>query len=103
MPTLEELRRWARGEAVEGLPAVKPRKEVERPKVDASALRSTKYKLNPDATDALLQFGAFRGQTISSLVTSARGRKYINWILEQDFDDTLKSVCRYHLELMKRA
>ena len=103
MPTLEELRRWAQGENVDGLPDMKPRKEVERPKVDSTAAPNGRYRLNRDATDALLQFGAFRGQTVSSLVQSARGRKYLNWILEKDFDDTLKSVCRYHLELNKHG
>lgn len=103
MPTLEELRRWAQGEAVEGLPSVTPRKEIERPRIDPSAVSSRKYKLNKEATDALLQFGTFRGQTISALVKTARGRKYLDWILDQDFDDALKSVCRYHLELNKRG
>lgn len=104
MPTLDELRRWARGEAVEGLPKLVTRKEVDRPKIDAEAARkSAKYKLNPDGTDALLLFGSFRGQAISTLVMSARGRKYLDWILERDFDDTLKAVCRYHLELYKRG
>lgn len=101
MPTLEELRRWARGETIEGLPKA-PRKEVERPKVDPST-RSRKYKINPEGTDALLQFGLFRGQAISALVEHPRGRKYIGWILDSDFDEALKAVCRYHLELKKRG
>lgn len=101
MATLDELRRWARGEAVEGLPKAL-RKEVERPKVDPS-VRSYKYKLNPEGTDALLQFGLFRGQAISALVEHARGRKYLGWIIDSDFDESLKAVCRYHLELKKHG
>lgn len=103
MPTLDELRRWARGEEVEGLPPIAPCKEVERPVIDPTARTSRKYKLNPDCTDALLQFGFFRGQAISAIVASARGRKYLNWILDRDFDDALKAVCRYQLELNKRG
>jgi hypothetical protein len=103
MPTLDELRRWARGETVEGLPPIAPRKEVERPKLDPTGRLSRKYKLNADATDALLQFGAFRGQALSVLVATARGRKYLAWILDRDFDDDLKSVCRYQMELHKRV
>lgn len=103
MPTLEELRQWARGEAVEGLPPISPRKGVERPKLAATGRPSHKYKLNPDGTDALLLFGAFRGQALSVLVATARGRKYLNWILDRDFDEDLKAVCRYQLELHKRV
>lgn len=103
MPTLDELRRWARGESVEGLPAIAVRKPVERPAVDPTRRTSRKYKLNDDNTDALLQFGLYRGQTVSSLVATARGRKYLSWILDRDFDDALKAVCRYHMELHKRG
>ncbi len=103
MPTLDELRRWARGEPIEGLPNIMPRKEVERPRLASVGRVSGKYKINPDGTDALLQFGSFRGQVLSSLVTSARGRKYLRWILDQDFDENLKAVCRYQMELAKRV
>jgi hypothetical protein len=108
MPTLEELRRWARGERIEGLPQIAPRKEVdvERPKLGAeSSVRrlSGKYKLNAEGTDALLQFGSFTGHAVSALVTTARGRKYLAWIVSKDFDEDLKAVCRYHMELHKRV
>jgi len=102
MPTLDELRRWARGEPVEGLPPVSLIKEVERPRL--VPMRSTgKYRINADGTDALLQFGRFRGHTLSKLVMTARGRKYLHWILDKDFDENLKEVCRYTLEAHKRV
>ena len=104
MPTLDELRRWARGEAIDGLPPITPRKEVERPTVDPTGARtSRKYKLNADGTDALLNFGAFRGESLSKLVTTARGRKYLTWIVDRDFDEALKAACRYQLESHNRA
>jgi hypothetical protein len=103
MPTLDELRRWARGETIVGLPPVGARKEVERPKLADTGRVSGKYKINADCTDALLQFGVFRGQALSKLVATARGRKYLHWILEKDFDENLKAVCRYQMELAKRA
>lgn len=105
MPTLDELRRWARGEAIDGLPSVAPRKAIEPPKLSAemTVRGNRQYKLNADGTDALLKFGVFTGQALSALVTTARGRKYIAWILDHDFDEALKSVCRYQMELHQRV
>lgn len=101
MPTLEEIRRWARGESVDGLPPIEHVKPLDKPQVRPGH-SSRKYKLNADATDALLLFGTFHGQRISALVATPRGRKYIDWILDKEFDDELKAVCRYQRELYKR-
>lgn len=101
MPTLDELRRWARGEAIEGLPPIAPRKEVERPTRARIGRVSRKYALSADNTDAWLNFGIFRGQHVSKLVETARGRKYLAWILDRDFDEELKAVCRHQMELQR--
>lgn len=101
MPTLDELRRWARGESVEGLPEISPLKAVEPPK-PGPGRESRKYKLNPDGTDALLQFGTFHGHAVSALVMTSRGRKYCRWILDRDFDEALKAACRYQMEMQRR-
>lgn len=104
MPTLDELRRWARGERVEGLPSAPARPEVPKPVLSAGAhSKSGRYKVNSEGTDALLLFGTvFNGEKLSVVVTTPRGRKYMNWILERDFDDVLKAVCRYRLEVYQR-
>lgn len=109
MPTLEDMRRWARGERVEGMPvrrhAGRPsRQDVPTPPVVAGARESKQYKLNADGTDALILFGTqFRGKRLSEIIPIPRGRKYILWILGRDFDEAFKAVCRYQMELHKRA
>lgn len=110
MPTLDEIRRWARGEAIDGLPTVSPRTEAERPEQPRTGSASDftghggRYRLNGDGTDAIVQFGKlFRGEPLSVIVTTARGRKYLAWIVSQQFDEALKAACRHQMELHKRA
>jgi len=101
MPTLEELRRWARGNRVQGMPNPLRRKSVEKPKLRGE--QSKQFAIDPAGEDALLLFGKFRGSRASELVLSARGRKYLRWIVEDaDFPEDLKNVCRYRLELWRR-
>lgn len=100
MPTLEEIRRWARGRRVEGLPNPLQRKAVDRP--DLRGVKSKQYRIDPEGEDALLLFGVFRGSRASDLVKTSRGRKYLRWVLDKDFEVDLKEVCRYRLELWKR-
>lgn len=101
MPTLDELRRWAKGEAVESIePRAEPRNEVAKPALERGQPRRGKYKLNFEGTDALLQFGQFRNECLSEMVKTKRGRVYLRWILEHDFDEDLKRICRYQLELV---
>jgi hypothetical protein len=104
VPTLDELRRWARGEPVDGLlPHV--HKEVDKPKppsAGAGERRGGRYKVNAEGTDAVLLFGLNKGETLSTLVQTARGRTYLSWILKKDFDDALKAACTYQLELFQR-
>jgi len=100
MTTLEDLRRWARGRRVSGLPAPRRRKKIDKPELQGSASRQ--FRVDPAGEDALILFGKFRGSTIKQLVATSRGRTYIRWILDNDFEDDLKEVCRYRLELWRR-
>lgn len=101
MPTLEEIRAWARGRRVGGLPSPLQRKGIDKPELRGS--KSTKqYRVDPAGEDALLLFGVFRGSRASDLAKTSRGRKYLRWIIEKDFEGDLKEVCRYRLELWKR-
>lgn len=108
MPTLDEMRRWLQGADVEGLPTrAVAKKEAEEPLAppDVSGARTSKqFKINADGTDALVLFGKqFNGERLSEVVKTPRGRKYMQWILEKDFDDAFKAVCRYQMELQKRV
>lgn len=106
MPTLEEVRRWLQGESIDGLPTRMARKQAPpiEPPVITGARPSKQFKISPDGTDALLLFGKqFHGERLSEIVKTPRGRKYISWILDRDFDDAFKAVCRYQMELHKRA
>lgn len=102
VPTLDEMRRWARGESVEGMPSRDRRKPELAPPVITGARESKQFKLSADGKDALLLFGKqFRGKRLSEIVAIPRGRKYMLWIIDRDFPDALKSVCRYQMELHK--
>lgn len=106
MPTLEEVRRWLQGEPIDGMPSRVRRKQVPpiEPPVITGAKPSKQFKISADGKDALLLFGKqFHGKRLSEIVTIPRGRKYILWILDRDFDEAFKAVCRYHLELHKRG
>jgi hypothetical protein len=109
MPTLEEMRKWARGEDVKGL----PKKVEEAPKPDPVASStdldgpvrgsSHRYVIKGDKSDALLRFGMFRGHKVSELVTTPRGRKWLRWVVDkEDFEADLRAVCRLHLEQHRR-
>lgn len=111
MPKLDELRRWARGEAVKGLPEPvqrEPVPEIPQLSVDPDsetvgvvrAFRHGKYKMSQDGNDVLLQFGIFTGHKASELVQTSRGRKYLRWVLDarQQFNDDFKAACRHQLE-----
>lgn len=77
------------------------RKGVSKPKLEGQ--KSKQFTINPAGNDALLLFGKFRGSRASELQRSPRGRKYLRWIVDSDFPEDLKNVCRYRLELWKRA
>jgi hypothetical protein len=96
MPTLDELRRWARGEAVEGFPASsakripytkngKPLADVfrEESKQQEKTNKKLKYKISDGGEDALLQFGKYRGRTLKDI--HAKDPGYTMWLLAQDF------------------
>ena len=107
MPTLDEIRAWARGLFVPGLhryqPSEPPPEEAPR-----TALRTATYKINADGTDALIKFGKHRGRTISWL--AANRQSYLRWILNggkgrtdrTPFDDALLDVIRYQLSEVGR-
>ena len=103
MPTLEELRRWARGEPTEsfGAPPVPKRAKPEskdtgptKSQEPASAPKLLKYKISDDGTDALLKFGKHRGSPLSAIKQKDPG--YLDWLVGQTFvPDDLKDVIQF--------
>lgn len=103
MPSLDEIRRWARGKRVDGLPNPLQRKGVDKPVLRHREGKRNQYKISSNGDDALFLFGKlFRGHLASDIAKTVRGRKYLRWIIQNDFEDDLKEVCRYRLELWKR-
>jgi uncharacterized protein (DUF3820 family) len=107
MPTLDEMRRWARGEVVEGMPppAGKTLEQVfkqqdEGKKQGGSPRRrwgSSEYKINTEGTDALLLFGKYRGKSISNI--PAKDRAYLLWLLAQpSAPQDLKDVIHFVMD-----
>jgi hypothetical protein len=102
--TLEEVRRWLQGESIDGMPSRRKHAEPVEPPAVSGARPSKQFKISVDGKDALLLFGKqFHGKRLSEIVTIPRGRKYMLWIIDRDFDEAFKAVCRYQLELHKRA
>lgn len=101
---LEEIRKWACGKKVKGLPEPIRRQPVEKPRLGKTIpiWMKAKFVISSEGDDALLQFGKFRGGRISELVNTARGRTYLNWIMRHEFPEDLKEVCRYRLQRWKR-
>jgi len=102
MPTLEEIRAWARGLLVPGLPRSKEAPPEEPAPVGGKRTRT--YKINAEGTDALLKFGKHRGRTVGWL--AVKQPDYLRWILgaasdsrPDPFDDELRDVVRYQLTL----
>ena len=54
-----------------------------------------KYEIIDSGTDAIIHFGKYSGMKVSALSFTDEG--YLKWILEQDFEDDLKSVIEEHL------
>ena len=103
MATLEELRRWARGNRVIGLPNPLRRVGVAKPRVSDFANMARQFRISDDGTDALFLFGKFKGSTAKQLSKTTRGRSYLRWVRKGEFPDDLKEVCRYQLEVWKRG
>lgn len=98
MPTLEQLREWARGNPIDGLPEpeVSPRLAESRRLAQMGGHRTHKYKISQDGTDALLKFGRHTGKSVSRVVKS--DRDYAEWLLGADVDAELKDVVKYQLQ-----
>jgi hypothetical protein len=106
MATLEELRLWAQGGEVKGLPSRGKSKPIPASSVTVTVNASDargRYKINPSGTDALLKFGRHGGKTASQLAQSRDGRGYLRWIIgDPGFESDLKDVCRKLLEERKK-
>lgn len=105
MAKLEEIRKWARGKKVKGLPEPIRRNPVRKPQLENKIVPvwvNAKYSISAEGDDALLLFGKFRGNRVSELINTARGRSYLKWIMKREFQNDLKEVCRYRLELRQR-
>lgn len=127
---LDVIRRWLRGEDVEGLPSKRPRRQVHlqlgkgartviiddpfiqeadgtRTKIDldkiSAGVRKTsgKYVISMDGADAVLHFGRHNGKALSFLAAS-EDRDYLEWMLKQDFPDDLVNVVNHVLKKVKK-
>lgn len=95
MSSLEEIRRWARGRKIDGLP--KRKRAIVTP-----GLTTAWFKVNTDGDDAILLFGEHNGKSVSHLAQSRLGRSYLRFIDGEDFPQELKAVCEYRLLKWRR-
>jgi hypothetical protein len=115
MPTLDELRKWATGEKVSGMPQkarqcrvsakVSSQRMMERLNQlrDQTRLvagrKTTHYKIADDGENALILFGKHNGKTLD--VIMQEDPTYLDWMLRhQDgggisFDTALLDVVQY--------
>lgn len=117
MPTLKELRAWARGKGVDGLPereVMGPANQRELPgrarmleRLDAlknqartaGSQQTGMYKISKDGDDALVKFGKHAGKTLTAIMDE--DPTYLAWMLREDedgqprFDAVLLDVVRY--------
>lgn len=120
MATLKEIRKWLRGEDIEGLPPrslawkddertkrAKRRKLVEgadefsdriaekSAAVVSSNQQKAKWKISSDGTDALLLFGKHNGDLVSDITKTDRA--YLKWMRNQDFPEALIEIINIQL------
>lgn len=117
MADIEEMRRWARGEGVQGLPIREFKADpVEQPSLSkvlhreyterAAAVPASasappapakrpppKYKISADGSDALIGFGKHRDKALSEI--GKTDFSYLDFIIKDDFPDDLKDVARH--------
>lgn len=117
MPKLEDIRKWLQeGRPIEGLPehwkeqqerdemfesefqeAIEMKRGVNVGKV-RDKIDHRNFSPSIDGRDAVLNFGKFKGRTVSSLVSERDGRSYLRWILGQEFGKELKEIVQRCLE-----
>jgi len=61
------------------------------------------FIIDPDGKDARLEFGKFKGQKLSEIVKSDRGKQYMDWMLTTSLPEYLKRVVSHQLSLLKSA
>lgn len=124
---LDVIRRWLRGEDVEGLPSKRsaPRlrgkgatmviiddpfvqgtdgtiTKIDLGKISAGVRKTSgKYVISMDGADAVLHFGRHNGKALSFLAAS-EDRDYLEWMLKQDFPDDLVNVVNHVLKKVKK-
>ena len=121
MAGIEDMRRWARGESVQGLPirefkAVLDQPSVKRTFVPAVGVASVpvamsaapskrprpRYKISAAGDDALIGFGKHRGKMLSEI--GKKDFSYLDFIIKDEFPDDLKDVARHvRVELIKKS
>lgn len=119
---LDAIRRWLRGEEIDGLPEKKkdgPRLRgksadmvvIDDPIADGggfsgvdlekiSAKPSGRYTISMDGKDAVINFGKHKGKTLTSLAAGP-DRSYLDWMLNEGFPDDLKNVIKHILKRSK--
>jgi hypothetical protein len=113
MPSLEELRRWLRGEHLEGLPDARRRTGASSPvdgpavaiggvkvgNVDTSKMvrgvADHRYTISMDGADATLHFGKWKGHRLSDMAKVPEGRSYMDWMLKEGFGADIKDVVNH--------
>ena len=108
MPSLEELRRWLRGEDPDAIPSqshFEPTAPTDPEDFNTQVKRAPqggKYKISSGGDDALLLFGKYNGHTIRELSEDPNGIGYLRWVLDQEFPSDLKDVIMFRLGMRKR-
>jgi uncharacterized protein (DUF3820 family) len=115
MSTYEDLLKWLRGQPVTGMPdntikeddaEVRASNEEIAAHVglDLDKMKKAldkydwRYTASADGTDAVLNFGKFKGRSISDLANNERG--YLRWMREQSFPEPLHDVIKYQLGVL---
>lgn len=124
--TLDQVRSWLTGQTVEGLPhrdlptpstaeddeeddelvgeltgksKGKTDRHGNRPGLPADAGKKRgRYTATKDGRDAKLHFGRFADKLLSEI----EDQTYLQWLLKEDFPESLKAIVRLHVTAKKR-
>ena len=96
MPSIETLRKWLKGEDVDGYP---PRSlSWDKAMAVSSAIKRTEYSISADGTDAVVKFGPYKGCRISYSILEKAFRDWLKTILAEGCPSDLKDVILYQIQ-----